>query len=1065
MDRRSPTALRLLLDSVIDWFIPEDVRSGDIDHLRRARLAVAFAGTLTLVAIPFCTFHVLVHSTFCATTVGVGICVGIGCLYTMRQTGSWILTGNLSAATVFGVLTVLAARLGGHDSMALPWYAVIPFVALMTTGRRSALCWVVVTWLSLTLFYGVEHAGYTFSNDLSPGQYAFLDLVSMTGLVLLLSGLAFLYETSKDQALSERREAEEQLAREKGISDSLIASLPGMFYLLDEKGRFVRWNENLECVSGYSGEELSQMKATDFFTDHDRELIVQRMKEVLKMGKSGTEANFQPKNGRAIPYLFSSRSVMIDGMPHLVGTGLDITARKRIEEALQASEGRFRQFAIASGYGLVMTELSGQLVFANNTILQMLDEDSIETLTNKTYRDYNRAEDAERIQKEIVATVLECGQWKGEILLVSAKGKLVPTEQSVFLIRDNQGKPRMLGAIVTDITERKRAEAALEKRIVALTRPIDDAEDLMLEELFNLEDIQRLQDEFAKATGVSSIITRTDGTPITAPSNFCRLCHDIIRGTDKGRADCFKSDARLGRLNPDGPTVQTCAGSGFREAGASITVGGKHIANWLIGQVRDSEQTEERIREYARTIGADEEAAAEALQEVHSMSREQFDNVAQALFTLAQQLSTTAYQNVQQARFITERNRSEAELALARDEAQAANQAKSEFLANMSHEIRTPMTAILGFADILMEGEMAPEQLDAATTIKHNGEYLLRLINDILDLSKIEAGKMKVEHILCSPQQILTDVMSLMRVRADAKNLALTVEYDGLMPKMIRSDPLRLRQILINLISNAIKFTEVGKVQVVTHLLDAESEEPRLQIEVTDSGIGISKEHMSRLFQPFSQGDSSSTRKHGGTGLGLAISKRLAQRLGGDIRAKSNVGEGCTFTVTVTTGPLERTEMVAPTMDTLPAASPRAVPQAAPTICDCRVLLAEDGPDNQRLIAFLLKKGGAEVVVVDNGRSACDLALSAQNEGCPFDVILMDMQMPIMDGYDATSKLRKKGYTGPIIALTAHAMSTDRDKCLQTGCDDYMTKPIDRERLTTLIGHYAARGIRETETC
>ena len=1048
-----------MLIAVIDWFIPANLHNADNDLLRRARLTVTFSSSLLFLAVLFGTFHVLARSSICATALGFGACIGVGCLYIMRRTGSCTIVGNLSSADLFVVLTVLTTRLGGHGCLTLAWYGVIPVVALMTAGRRSGFVWLVITAVSFSFFYGLEIAGCQFPNDLSLQEMALLDSVSMIAFGVLLFGLALLHETSKNEALAELRETERRLSREKHISDSVIDSLPGMFYLFDDEGNFLRWNENFEHVSGYSGDELARMKPVDFFSETDREFIVDRIKDVLTMGQSGTEANFRPKVGPAISCLFSSRGVLIDERLHLVGLGIDITERKRIEEALQASEERFRRFAVASGYGLAMIDLSGRLVFANAAAICMVQEDSEETLLRKSYRDYYRPRDVARFEQEIFPAVLKGDQWVGELEVISAKGKVIATEQSVFLIQDEQGEPRMMGSIITDITERKRAETALEKRIVALTRPLDDAEDLMLEELFNLEDIQRLQNEFAKATGVASIITRPDGTPITTPSSFCRLCSDIIRKSEKGLANCFKSDAALGRFNPDGPIVQTCMSGGLWDAGASISVGGRHIANWLIGQVRDCTQTEESMREYARTIDVDEDVVAEAFREVPTMSREQFENVAQALFTIAQQLSTTAYQNVQQARFITDRKRSEVELAVARDDAQAANQAKSEFLANMSHEIRTPMTAILGFAEILMGSDLEREQSDAATTIKHNGEYLLQIINDILDLSKIEAGKMQIEHIQCSPCQILSDVTCLMRIRADAENLRLVVAYDSPMPKTIQSDPIRLRQILMNLISNAIKFTEVGEIRVVARVLDAECENPRLQVEVIDSGIGMPEEEMDRLFQPFGQIDSSTTRRHGGTGLGLAISKRLAKRLGGDIRVRSTLGIGSTFTLTVATGAFSQEDLLEEPSEAHLSGDSQKPSSPSKVTVDRRVLLAEDGPDNQRLISFLLKKAGADVVVADNGQVACDLALAARDDGTSFDVILMDMQMPVLDGYDATRRLRKAGYKGPIIALTAHAMSSDRDKCLHCGCDAYMTKPIEREKLIALVAEYASRSV------
>ncbi len=383
--------------------------------------------------------------------------------------------------------------------------------------------------------------------------------------------------------------------------------------------------------------------------------------------------------------------------------------------------------------------------------------------------------------------------------------------------------------------------------------------------------------------------------------------------------------------------------------------------------------------------------------------------------------------------------------------AESASQAKSEFLANMSHEIRTPMTAILGFSDLLQETVSDPEQLDAVGTIRRNGEYLLRIINDILDLSKIEAGKMLVEFIPCSPCAVLAEVVSLVGVRAKAKNIPLELVYEGSMPQTIHTDPTRLRQILINLVGNAVKFTEVGHVRLVARVAGSDSPCPKLQVDVCDTGLGMTPEQAAKIFQPFSQADASTTRRFGGTGLGLAISKRLAEKLGGDIAVRSAPGEGTTCSLTVDTGSLQNANWVDKPVDEESGAGAGEAQRLCCSSLDCRVLLAEDGPDNQRLISFLLKKAGADVTIAENGLTAHDLALAARDSGQPFDVILMDMQMPVMDGYEATRKLRNEGYTGPILALTAHAMNTDQRRCLDAGCDDYLTKPIDRPRLMSRI--------------
>ena len=437
-------------------------------------------------------------------------------------------------------------------------------------------------------------------------------------------------------------------------------------------------------------------------------------------------------------------------------------------------------------------------------------------------------------------------------------------------------------------------------------------------------------------------------------------------------------------------------------------------------------------------------------------------------------------ENEAQERLLTLKNGRKAllnimdDLSTARLEAETADVAKSEFLANMSHEIRTPMTAILGYSEILRDGGLSQsETIDAVETIHKNGDYLLTIINDILDLSKVEAGKMKIEHIRCSPHAIIADVASLMKVRSDAKKIGFNTECRGPMPETIQSDPTRLKQILINIIGNAIKFTDEGGVRLITRFVPSAEggrsgspNEAYLQFDVVDTGVGMTEEQVRSLFQAFSQADGTMTRKFGGTGLGLVISKKFAELLGGDVTVvDSQPGCGTRFRITIVTGSLDGVRMIDQSMAT-PSTEPDRPSETSQTEkpLDCRILLAEDGPDNQRLISFVLHKAGAEVTVAENGQIAFDQAMAAVSQGKPFDVILMDMQMPEMDGYEATEQLRQKGYTGPIIALTAHAMEGDREMCIKAGCDDYTTKPIDREKLVRLILEYVQHNPLKPDT-
>jgi PAS domain S-box-containing protein len=404
-------------------------------------------------------------------------------------------------------------------------------------------------------------------------------------------------------------------------------------------------------------------------------------------------------------------------------------------------------------------------------------------------------------------------------------------------------------------------------------------------------------------------------------------------------------------------------------------------------------------------------------------------------------------QNVIQCniRDITERKHLADELARARIDAETANRSKSEFLANMSHEIRTPMGAILGFAEMLLV--KSPEecaQIGCVHIIQRNALHLLELINEILDLSKVEAGQMKVERISCDLPTLLSEIISLMRPRAAEKGLGFGVTFQGPIPQLIKSDPLRLRQILVNLLGNAVKFTESGRIDM---RITDEGAGPNimLRVDVIDTGIGITSEQFERLFLPFAQADASITRKFKGTGLGLTISRQLAKLLNGDVTATSQPGVGSTFTLRIDGGPSAGVELLRGlTEATLPLKLDQTL--HADIRLRGRILLVEDGADNQRLLRMQLSEAGASVSSALDGQVAVNLAAKQQ-----FDLILMDMQMPVMDGYAATVELRRRGLTIPIVALTAYAMAEDREKCLAAGCTAYLSKPVSEEKLLRTV--------------
>lgn len=399
---------------------------------------------------------------------------------------------------------------------------------------------------------------------------------------------------------------------------------------------------------------------------------------------------------------------------------------------------------------------------------------------------------------------------------------------------------------------------------------------------------------------------------------------------------------------------------------------------------------------------------------------------------------------------LSEQKRMEQALRQSERLAQQANNAKSEFLANMSHEIRTPMAAVLGYADILLEHLTDPDDKASIQIIKRNGEHLLELINDILDLSRIEAGKLQVELSDCQLLPFLRDIESLMQVRAATKRLDFIVRFDGKVPHEIVTDPTRLRQVLINLLGNAIKFTEHGSVQLRVRLREIAGQNC-IEFEVADTGIGISEEQAARLFQPFTQGDNSVTRSFGGSGLGLAISKRLVEMLHGRVSVRSQLGHGSSFIVSLPVTLSSNQPFLEPATVAVQSAI-----FATPKLrrLNCTALVVDDRRDVRYVSQHFLEQAGAHVVTAADGQSAVDAACAARDEGRPFDVIILDMQMPVVDGYQAARQMRQAGIVQPIIALTADAMKGDRERCLASGCDDYLSKPIEHSTFIEVVAKY-----------
>ncbi len=858
---------------------------------------------------------------------------------------------------------------------------------------------------------------------------------------------------------AERKQAEATLRASQTKYRTLYELSSDAIMLLTPGEGFLSGNAAAVAIYGCKDEkEFISHGPADFSPEYqpDGRLSAEKAQEMMAIAlEEGTHV-FQWKHKRVDGKEFFSIVTLtrmeLEGKRILQGTVHDISEQKRTQEALRAGERRLRLFVENVSDVVWTMDFSGRFTYMSPSMQQMLGR-KWEESQRLTIADIVTPSSLGVFLKALKAvtseacTVQRVESRTLELELLRQDGSTVWSELTVSGMSDELGEVVAIQGVARDISERKRAE---ERQTRLLKR---------------LEGVNRLQADLLLPGELEGTLKKITQTAVNLLDlDFCRIW--IIAPGDLCEAGCIHARAAEG--------LHACHNRDkclhlMASSGRYCHLNGSHrrvpIGCYKIGRLASDEDdkflsndvaTDPRIHDHqwAQDLGLlsfagyklrdekDDPIGVFAEFAKHAVSEED-----DAFMSGMAEMTS---------RVIMEHRAAE-ELRETRTQAIAANQAKSRFLASMSHEIRTPMTAILGYADLLMDPRInASSQNNYAAVIRRNGERLLALINDVLDLSKIEAGKLALDVRRCSILSLLAEVASAMRPRAVQRGISLSLDYTGPMPETILTDGTRLRQAIINIVGNAVKFTEKGGVRIVAsfapHLC---GDQPAVQIDVADTGIGIREEALPTLFQPFSLGMASDADKCSSTGLGLSISRQIVQLLGGQLTVVSVWGRGSTFTLTVPTGSLKDARIIEQPAEAMQDAADH-VPKLP--LKGMRVLLAEDGYDNRELVRDVLYRAGTEVTCAENGQRAV-----VEAQAVTFDVILMDMNMPQMDGYEATRLLRSRGYAGPILALTANAMSDDGERCKEAGCNEHLTKPIDRWRLIWSLIAYAGGEVKTSE--
>ena len=829
------------------------------------------------------------------------------------------------------------------------------------------------------------------------------------------------------QDITQRKQAADDLARERGLLASLINTIPDLVWLKDLDGRYLGANARFEQLYGIGHDELTGHTDADF-------VAPERAAQAWALDQQAIAINGPCKTDEWLTFaadgyrgIFETIRAPVKGpdggLLGVLGIARDVTASRQLQDTLVQQESFQRALIDALPDMVWFKDAQGAYRLCNRQAARPLGREP-DAILGKTDLELVPPDIAQMF-RQLDLEVMGSGQ---PAQIEEQLTCLDDGYQGIFAtvkvpMRDAAGAVTGVLGIARDISERKRAEAELDGYRVHL-------EQLVGERTAKLEEANRRLTLSDLRLNAMFALSQQAGN-LSEPDLLQLAINEAVRLTDS-------EIGYLHFVNED----QTSIRLGTWSEGPLRYCSAAHDSHYPVAQAgiwADSIRTRQPVihndYQQIRNCQGYPEGHAHLIRHLGVPIVEQ--NKVLVVLGVGNKASDYEESDVRELRLIGEdiwriytRRRAELALAEAKDAAEAANRAKSTFLANMSHEIRTPLNGVLGLAQIGFRNSAGrPQAQQTFARILDSGKLLLTVVNDILDFSKIDAGKLSVESVPIDPRQLVDDALAALRVAAAASDLTLTGDKARDLPNACLGDPVRINQILLNLLSNAVKFTAQGQVK-----LEALRDAAQLVFRISDTGIGIAAEDIDRLFQPFEQADGSTTRKFGGTGLGLAISQRLAELMGGQLSVQSQLGAGSRFELRL---PIQ--EVPQPASPSRPLGD-----QPGTRLAGLRILVAEDNDINRLVLEDLLRGEGAQVRMVETGRQAVDAVAAAPGA---FDLVLMDVQMPEMDGIEATRRLRELAPSLPVIGQTAHAMREEQDRCRAAGMIAVLTKPIELEPL------------------